>query len=106
MTDIPHFRMPFGVENGRVAEVEQDTIEDVAGCVEVVLRVPQGHRDELPEFGTPDPTFTSPPDIGSLHRAVTEWEPRAESTVEDGTDAFEMGVTRLRMNVNTGEQNG
>lgn len=106
MTDIPHFKMPFQFDGARAAEVEQDTIEDVAGCVEVVLRTPRGHRDELPEFGTPDPTFTSPPDIDSLRSAVAEWEPRAEATVEGDTDAFEMGVRRIRMTVQTGEQNG
>lgn len=106
MTDIPHFQFPFEFKDGRFAEVEQDTIEDVAGCVEVVLRTPVGHRDELPEFGTHNPSFTAPPDIDSLRRAVTEWEPRAEATVEDDTDAFELGITRLRVIIESGEQNG
>lgn len=104
MADVPHFRMPFGFKDGKFAEVEQDSIEDVAGCVEVALRTPRGWRDDNPEFGTPDPTFTSPPDIERLRIAVSESEPRAEVTVEDDMDAFDLGLTRVTMNVGAGGQ--
>lgn len=105
MADLPHFRMPFGLdEDGHVAEVEQDSIEDVAGCVEVVLRTPRGWRDDNPEFGTPDPTFSSPPDSEDVRAAVSESEPRAEVTVEDDMDAFDVGLLRVQMHVGAGGQ--
>lgn len=106
MADIPHFKYPFQIDGTKVAEVEQDSMADVAGCVEVILRTPHGHRDYLPEFGTPDPTFTAPFDPERLRRAVNDWEPRAEVTVEHGRDAFDIGLERVRVIVGKESQNG
>lgn len=104
MADVPHFRVPFGwSEDGtHVAEVEQDSIADVAGCVEVILRTPRGSREELPEFGTPSPVFTAPFKIDGARRAVAEWEPRAQVTIEEGVSALELGLRRVGVNVDTG----
>lgn len=95
--------MPFDVKDGKVREVEQGSMDDVAGCVEVILRTPLGQRSELPEFGTQDPSFTAPPDIDRLRRSTSEWEPRAEVTIDEITqeDAFEVGLKRVRMTVGT-----
>jgi len=97
MTDSPHFLFPFQLgPDGHVAEVEQDSIDDVAGCVQAILLTPRGHRDDLPEFGTVDPAFLSPPDTEGQREAITEWEPRAEATLIDDSDAYELGVQRVR----------
>ena len=110
MTDVPHFAFPFTRDpaTGHAAEVEQDSIEDVTGCVQVVLITPRGWRVELPEFGTPDPTFSTPPaaDIEVMRKAVSDWEPRAFLTVTDNSNAFELGVQRLRMIVERNLPNG
>lgn len=91
--------MPFDVKDGKVAEVEQDTVEDVAGCVFAILLTPVGYRDEAPDFGTADPTFTAPVNTERLRRTVAKQEERANSTVEENVDAFEAGVRRLRFNI-------
>lgn len=100
-----HFSMPFDVDplTGHVREAEQDSVEDVAGCVEVILRTPRGFRDELPEFGLPDPAF-KPQEvtIEAMRVAVTEWEPRAVATFEDQSNAFELGVQRIRATIDRG----
>lgn len=103
MADVPHFQFPFDFVDGKAAEVEQDTMDDVAGCVAVILLYPRGFRESLPGFGRPDPTFTAPLNTERIRRAVSEWEPRAELTVEDNVDAFDRGVHRVRALVKTGE---
>lgn len=108
MADEPtHLRYPFQFVDGRAAEVVQDSDEDVDGCVDVILRTPVDWREELPEFGNPNPTFTSPLNLDRMRRSVNEWEPRAESTVDEtGTDAFERGVHRIRIAVKGEQSNG
>lgn len=104
MPDTPHFALPFRFVNGHAAEVEQDTVEDIAACVEAVLRTRPGERDELPEFGTPDLTFTQRPvDTDALLDAVEEWEPRARLLVEERPDLFDETVARVRVAVDTEE---
>lgn len=76
----PHFAVPFRAENGSVAQVEQDSVEDIEDCVEAVLRTPEGSRVEVPDFGIPDATFEQlGPDLSAKTylAAVDEWEPRA-----------------------------
>lgn len=95
--DAPHFKFPFEFDGQKFAEVEQDTFDDVAGCVQVVLRTPLGFRDALPEFGTPNPTFKAPPSVEAQRRAVAEWEPRAQATVTEDRSALDEGIERVRM---------
>lgn len=86
--DIPHFTYPFGLaSDGRSASVEeQDTVEEIRGCVELICRTPVGHRAELPEFGVPDLTFRQADadgvDVGDLEVAVETWEPRVDVLVD------------------------
>jgi phage baseplate assembly protein W len=76
----PHFAMPFSASNGVVAQVEQDSVEEIEDCVEAVLRTPQGSRVEEPEFGIPDASFEQlgpNPSAEAYLAALAEWEPRA-----------------------------
>lgn len=109
MADVPHFDLPFRFvgDPPRVAEVEQDSIQDVAVCVEAVLRVRPGELMADPSFGTTDPTFDQPGD-DTLDNLVTEievWEPRATTALQDGWDFNEalrnIGVT-ITMEDNVG----
>ena len=75
---IPHFALPLRVAgDGRFAVVEQDSPDDVAQCVAVVLATPVGSRAEIPEFGAPRFDFDVP-DPADVIEAVKEWEPRAD----------------------------
>lgn len=76
----PHFAVPFRVENGQVAQIEQDSIGEIEGCVEAVLRTPEGSRIEEPDFGIPDATFEQlgpDPSAEAYLAAIAEWEPRS-----------------------------
>jgi len=54
---IPHLAFPFRL-TGRGANVlEQDTLEEIAQGVQVLVTTRLGERQELPDYGTPDPVF-------------------------------------------------
>lgn len=79
---LPHFDVPFRFVNGAAATNEQDSPDDVATCATVVASCPIGFRVERADFGIPDPTFAQgAPDGDAVHRAISRWEPRADTTV-------------------------
>lgn len=93
--DIPHLSYPFGLAgDGRSVSVEeQDTVEEIRGCVELICRTPVGHRAELPEFGVPDLTFRQATADGieaaDLETAVETWEPRVDVLVDQAPDLLD-----------------
>jgi phage baseplate assembly protein W len=100
---IPHFAIPFrfhgqplGGELGAVV-TDQDSETEIMDCIETILRYPQGHIAEKPEFGTPDMTFNEfPPDELRIQAVLNVWEPRLE--MEVGTpmlDRLDKLVTRI-----------
>lgn len=80
---IPHLAIPFRLAdgNGPAATVEQNSIDDITQCVEVLLATELGSRVELPGYGAADQTFTQQFDTSLILQAVTAWEPRATVTV-------------------------
>ena len=96
MADVPHLAFPVRVDGSTFATVEQDSFDDVAGCVELVLRTPRGSRIDAPEFGLPDLTFNEGRvDPALVTGALDRWEDRVgqvltldpASTI-DSTDAL------------------
>lgn len=93
--DTPHFSLPFRLaSDGRSVSVEeQDSVEEIRDCVELVLRFPVGSRAELPEFGTPDLTFRQADadgiDVADVEAAVETWEPRVDVLIEDAPDLLD-----------------
>ena len=67
------------------ATIQQDSYEDVATCVEMVLNTPKNWRSALPDFGVDDPTFTNV-DANILKADVEQWEPRAITNVSINND--------------------
>jgi phage baseplate assembly protein W len=95
---VKHFSFPFTLgPNKHARAVEQDSDDDIMGCVEAVCRTQIGQRIEVPEFGLPDQTFAEGgPDPTMVERAVETWEERcaAEVAVEvDGTDMTKYHLT-------------
>jgi phage baseplate assembly protein W len=83
MADVPHFALPFRVENGRAVVNEQDTADDVVSCVVAIMLCPTGYRAELPEFGIDDPTFREGgPDQEAIATAIARWESRADTALQ------------------------
>lgn len=102
--DVPHFSLPFRFTNGQAAVNEQDTIDDIADCVEAVLRTPVGSRPEHPLFGIPDQVFQQRPlDVDDIARRVEAWEPRAKVLLEEDSDRFDAAIAEVKATLNEQE---
>lgn len=104
MADNPHFSLPFRFERQmdgtyQVPVTEQDTLEEIGDCVELILRVEQGERGTLPGFGRPEMLrFTTDRDLARsmVQQAIDEYEPRAQASVtREDLDLNDEGVLRL-----------
>jgi hypothetical protein len=78
-----HFALPFTLgSNGAFATVDQDSDEDVMACVTVILRSRVGYRDDRPELGITDPTFTQGgADLEEIRDAISQFEPRSDRII-------------------------
>jgi hypothetical protein len=102
--DVPHFDLPFRFDHGAAAVNEQDSLDDIAVCVEAIVRYEQGQRPELPEFGIPDYTFRQGDfDTDDLQDAIEVWEERADLLIEDDYDRFDELVQLVEIRVSGGE---
>lgn len=86
-----HFATPFRFgPDGKAAVNEQDSSEDVAACVDTILRYRTGQRDTAPSFGIDDPVFEQAPvNGGAIIASIEEQEPRARAALYDVEDAFD-----------------
>lgn len=97
---IPHIDQPPRFEGGRLVVVEQDSVEEVANAVENVLRFTPGDRTDVPEFGTPDQTFKQGgADPDEIDRAISQWEPRADTFVDEALDPIDTALSRVGVEV-------
>jgi phage baseplate assembly protein W len=99
-TLAPHLSVPFRLSaTGAHVEVdEQDTPDEIRGCVYNVLVTPIGHRAELPEFGIADPTFRmAGASLEDIEAAVEQWEPRADVLLDEDPDYLDTTVRRVRV---------
>jgi phage baseplate assembly protein W len=72
--DIPKLAFPFAPETYH----SQDSDAGVFDCVEVLLRTEIGSREEVPDYGIPDPVFREGGmDLEGTIAIIEEWEPRA-----------------------------
>src|SRR3954465_6594352 len=82
MAEIPHIDVPIRLVGNGYAVVEQDTTEEVAGCVKVIASFPLGARDEALDFGVRPMEFRATPlDLTDLQQACEQYEPRARLSV-------------------------
>lgn len=104
MAETPHFAVPFRAVGGRFAVNEQDTLDDVADCVEAALLTRVGERAEHPDYGTSDLTFQQRPlNLDALVREVETWEPRAHLLAEERPDLLDEAVTRASLTLSLEE---
>jgi hypothetical protein len=88
--------------NGVAATFPQDTYEEVASCVEMLLNTPKRYRSVVPEYGVVDPTFSTV-DTNILKADLHRWEPRAEvdiSIVMDDSNSSSAGIGMAEAKVN------
>jgi phage baseplate assembly protein W len=100
--DTPHFDLPFKLTHTGANSVEQDSIDDVANCVEAIVSCPIGWRDEVPTFGVEDPVMMKQP-IGAneLANEIASQEPRALVIVEENPDLLDELLDRINIGVST-----
>lgn len=84
---IPHIAFPFRVTPAGVVDtVEQDTLDEVAQNVRVIVSTVEGERIEVLGFGVPDLVFRNQLPYSVLQAEVEEWEPRASLVFTDTPD--------------------
>jgi hypothetical protein len=99
---VPHFDLPFRFSSGSVAVVEQDTSDDVANCVEAILRTSYGFRtqDNTPDFGINDPLFENiPVNIESIKSTILSQEPRAEIVITEDMDRLDNMIENITVGI-------
>ena len=100
---VPHFDLPFtfvGSANANV--VDQDTLEDISNCVEAIVRTVIGQRQELPDFGIPDPTLQLQPVYRpDILAQVSAWEPRAVVAFDQHPDLLDSLIADVTLRVST-----
>lgn len=69
--------LPIAVTRQGLASVEQDTPEEVAQSVNLLLNTQPGDRRFIPEYGLPDPVFSGATEA-EVAEVVKHWEPRAD----------------------------
>ena len=109
MINVPHFLYPFHFHDDgsgvTTHVIEQDSLDEIFGCVEAVVRFRRGSRSDLPSFGITDPAFSSPAVNANLLRAeINQWEPRAEEAITQEIDRFDSLINRVRLEVYSREE--
>jgi phage baseplate assembly protein W len=79
------------------AMTEQDTVDEIADCIEALVLTRPGERMELPQYGLDDPTFVGL-NKDDLMTAIERWETRATVAVEEGWD-FDEFIQKIRLEV-------
>lgn len=102
MTDVPHITYPFHWgPHGNAAVVEQDTLDEIINCVEVVVRTDIGALPDLPAMGITDPTFKRITNMNQLSREINEWEPRAAIQLTTHIDDVDQLVEVVQLEIST-----
>ena len=101
--EFPHFTLPFAWSPSDAgglgaAVAEQESIAEIAGCVEAIVRTVQGERTTLPEFGIPELEFNADAQLAAaaLASAVLTFEPRADALVTGEPDPTDVAVQVIR----------
>jgi phage baseplate assembly protein W len=90
---VTHFRYPFHVTGASVDTLEQDSFDEVAQSVQVILTTAKGERIEVPTFGIDDPVLTLST-VGqerTMLDAINQWDDRAQAALQitqDNVDEF------------------
>lgn len=94
---MQHLALPLRLDStGRLAVVAQNSPEDVAQSVGVLVATRPFERVAVPGYGTPDPQADGP-NLTATRAAVEHWEPRAGTvdltlTVDGATVTVDVSV--------------
>ena len=97
MRSVPHVELPMRLDRrGEPRTVEQDTADEVAQSVRVLMLTRPGDRLTQPAYGLADPAFAPAGETPGVVEAVERWEPRATL---DNVDAELDDAGRLDVDV-------
>lgn len=98
---VPQFNLPFKLSADGVACVEQDSYEDIANCVELIVRTPVGFRDDAPDRGFPQLEFLEQNQLQGIlpTQIVTAQEPRADVLLSSKPDAIDALIERVLVDI-------
>ena len=82
--------------DGSFGVVYQDTLEEIAQCVSMIVGTTIGERTVVPQFGIPQQPFDGP-NAKQIETAITAWENRCTSKVSFATDDY--GNSQVRVAV-------
>lgn len=100
---VPHLAFPLRLgSDGGFAVVEQDSADEVAQCVAVLVSTVVEQRQELPDYGIVDQTFRDEVDIAGILDAVGLWEPRASAAITAEVDSLDALIEHVYINVSAG----
>jgi hypothetical protein len=95
---------PPRVINGRILEVDQGDIDDIAGQVHLLCLTPQGwFAPPLEDLGLYDQAhLAGGADVQEIERQIGEYVPDAEAVVEEDPSALDVGLEVLGVRVGVG----
>lgn len=96
---MKHLAFPLRVTPTGLATVVQDSADDIAQSIQLLLRTRPGERRSVPDYGLPDPTFGTRLDEDDVLEAISEWEDRA---VLDDLDLEQLVTVRSVDRFSTG----
>lgn len=98
--NVPHMAFPFRFDpNGHAVVLEQDTEEEVANCVELILACDVGSLVDQPDFGITDPTFSTSPNLQLVQHQIESWEPRATVDLTNNLDPSDFSIQDVPIEV-------
>lgn len=102
MADVPQLSFPvrFDPQTGRLAVVEQGSLQNLAERVRLLLLTQPGDRLYRIDYGRPGLVFakrhmTRP----QLIAALREFEPEIDALIEESPDLFDEALQELQVNV-------
>jgi hypothetical protein len=82
------------------AVVEQNTFEEIANCVEAIVRTPVGFRQDNLSFGFPHVELMPQPVLAQLFTdVITSQEPRADIVMAERPDQYDALIDRITIQI-------
>lgn len=99
LVNTPQFRVPFTVEDGECAVVEQDSVEDKTQNAITCLRCRPGDRVQIPTYGVPDLALRQygKDDAIKIAAIIEEWEPDVNAEIM--TEAIKSATGEFTVNI-------
>jgi hypothetical protein len=100
VVDTPHFAYPFTLVGNAVDVSEQDSIDELQDCANVIVRCPTGFLLARPDFGWAFPEFrTVPIDPRELVAAMNRFGPTATFSAVEVSRVADLSIRTITLNM-------